>query len=227
MKANKKRIEGAQSVPYWVRDNYGYFNGKSRERINTEGGRAAFDAVALKVGNTHTLNERTPFDKTLRRCRRSLLRQDREEMYVINQNGTIIKQVRGGTQYVLFDNDTALRLKDNTVIHNHPSGKYSQDAILQMGFSLSLDDLREAVRCNLKSIIAETVRYRYSANRIGKSWGLDPGFVAKRYSDVYNEISKDYAESFKEHTNYQIVRQHLTMKRLAKLLGFSYKYERL
>lgn len=39
--ANKERLEDAQTVPYWVQDNYDYFNGKSKKKVKTEEEREA------------------------------------------------------------------------------------------------------------------------------------------------------------------------------------------
>ena len=210
VKDHKEQIQGAKNPPYWVKNNKAVVNGIWKEK--------------LYANDTHSLKE-TSFAKTQKDLRRSLIRQDREHMAIVTPKGKIVHQSKGDMRSVSFDDVIAAKAKDNIMIHNHPTGKYSED-FKRFGYSLSMDDIYEAVSCNMKGIIAETKLYRYSVTRPEKGWSIDKEEIKKIYHKFYDEIKADYKKSLDYHNVHNVI-QHLTMKRLSKELGFRYEYIRL
>lgn len=171
----------------------------------------------------HVLSE-TKLEAAINKTRKMLIRQDKEKMVVLNSKGVAIIEAKGTSSNVCFDDETAKKVANATITHNHPSGK-NTTGVLRFGYSLSSDDVYEAIRCNTRGIVAEAPYYRYSIERPNSGWRVGADVVRKRYGEIYSEIKKKYGASLSKHHAENII-QHLTMKQLAKDFGFTYKYEK-
>lgn len=210
VKDHKEQIQGAKTLPYWVRNNKAVVNGIWRKKTSED--------------KSHTLKE-VSFEKTQKDLRKELIRQDREHMAIVTPKGKIVHKTMGDARSVTFNDDIASKAKNNIMIHNHPTGMYSK-GFDRVGYSFSSDDVIEAISCDMKGIVAETKLYRYSLMRPEKGWGVSKDEIKKTYRKYYDEINIEYKIPFENH-NWDIITQHLTMKRLSKEFGFKYEYTRL
>ncbi|MGN0223736.1 MAG: hypothetical protein ACI4AM_06895 [Muribaculaceae bacterium] len=232
--AQLKRIEyisansGMSNYRYWVaNDEAKSALMKYMGFVEYEDGRviASWNGKDYLSNNLHQLRE-SKFDKSMKQLRKELVRQQRERLLIVNSKGIVIKRVMGDTRSVSFDDSIADIAKNNWVTHNHPTGK-GESGIKRLGYSLSIDDIREAIRCDMRGIIAESPYYRYKIERPSNGWAVDLDVVRKRYSEIYKEIISEYQSSFSYHENLSIILQHLTLKRLANEFGFLYEYMKL
>lgn len=176
-----------------------------------------------EMEGVHVLSE-TKLEAAINKTRKMLIRQDKEKMVVLNSKGVAIIETKGTSSNVCFDEETAKKVANATITHNHPSGK-NTTGVLRFGYSLSSDDVYEAIRCDTRGIVAEAPYYRYSIERPNSGWRVDAHVVRKRYDEIFREIKKKYGASLSKHHAENII-QHLTMKQLAKEFGFTYKHEK-
>lgn len=173
----------------------------------------------------YTLSEKASVEKALKNERKRLLRQRSEVMTIIGKNGQILDSVTGTFGNVHFDDEIAKKIKDNIITHNHPRS-IGKKGLLGIGRSLSDDDMFTAIKCDARSIVAETQLYRYTATRNGNSWSVSAQELKKRYAEVFDELFDEYKKQLSVGDR-TILLQHLTMKRLSKEFGFTYSYERI
>lgn len=204
IKNNEERLKGRATLPYFITDNQRQVNGI--------------------LGIKHYLCE-SKLDTSINKIRKSLVRQDREIMYVLNSKGQIISTIKGGKLSVEFEEETSKVLENTIITHNHPTGK-GINGISQFGYSLSSQDVYEAILCNVKQMIAETQYYRYLIERPERGWRVNADDVKKRYAEIYKEIVKKYERSIIAHRAINYI-QHIVMKQLAKEYEFIYRYENL
>lgn len=201
-------------LPYFVRDNQkvvGDLLGWNKRTNDT----------------IHVLSETSDREKAIKKAIKSLNRQRDEQMQIINKKGQVIFSSTGTPSNVYFNDSVANLLEGNTLVHNHPMGNiFPKDDFRRTGHSLSSDDLYEAVRCDMKEIVASSPLYRYSAkrNENGK-WGIEEEEVKSEYRKTFIEIKTRYAEQLNSSREY--ILQHLTMKTLSKRFGFIYSKSRL
>lgn len=201
---NEDRIENGKSLPYFLKDNPGWKDYLDLEYHRIEEGK---------------------FDKAFKDAEKSLKRQKYELMTILTPSGKTVTTQQGNMSNVYFDDATAKLAKNNIVVHNHPSGNlFPKEDFRSAGFSFSSDDLKEAVKCDMRSFVAVAKSYRYTIDRPANGWGVSPEEITKAYREVYNQIMNDYDLS--KHPNYVNIRQHIVVKRLAKKFGFGYKYEK-
>ena len=193
-------------MPYFIRDN--------RNKLN------------IKLNNEiYTLSEKANIEKALKNERKRLLRQRSEVMSIIGKNGQILGSVEGTFGNVYFDDEIAKKIKDNIITHNHPRS-IGEKGLLGIGRSLSDDDMFTAIKCDARSIVAETQLYRYTATRYGNTWNVPAQELKKRYAEIHKELYNMYKKQLNVGDR-AIVLQHLTMKRLSKEFGFIYSYKRI
>lgn len=214
---NAKKLDLARErgkLPYFVRDNQKVvgdvlgWEDKQNESI-------------------HALSETTKREKAINKAIKSLNRQRNEQMQIIGNKGQVLFSTTGTPNNVYFDESVAKLLKGNTLVHNHPDGfNYLKNDFRRTGHSLSSDDLYEAVRCDMKEIVASSPLYRYSARKSEKlGWGINADNVIKEYRLLYDDIELYYREQLTSERQY--ILQHLTMKELSKRFGFIYSKSRL
>ena len=181
------------------------------------------DKMKYSIELPHRISE-SAFDKSINKVRKNLIRQDREKMYILNSKGSVIAELTGDSRSISFDDNFAQIAKNNIVTHNHPSGK-GMKGLPQVGFSLSLDDVVEAVKCNMKGIVAESPSYRYSMMRNGNSWNMSVDEIRQEYQEELKRLKSYYSDQL---TGYrQIILQHLIMKNLSKKYGFNYTHTKI
>jgi hypothetical protein len=173
----------------------------------------------------HKLSE-SSLERGLKVARKELIRQDREIMIILNNKGTEIGRLTGDSGNVYLNDNIEKLMRNNHITHNHPTGKGAK-GIMRYGFSLSLDDMHEAVYCNVRSITAETAIYRYTATRPSQGWNVSADEIKTQYRNTYNELKKYYVTSLQRDSRYTMLLSHLTMKLLSKQYGFKYEYTKL
>ena len=72
-----------------------------------------------------------------------------------------------------------------------------------------------AIKCDARSIVAETQLYRYSAIRNGNAWNVSAQELKKRYAEIYDSLSDEFEKQLSV-GNRIVILQHLTMKKLSK-----------
>lgn len=180
------------------------------------------DGIVVK---SHELRESPKIEKGLNTARKSLIRQNREVMLILDKNGKPIQSVSGVARAVHFDDETAALVKDRVVTHNHPSGK-NATGVQSFGYSLSLEDLIEAFKCDMRGMVAESPMYRYAIERPNNGWNIDVKKFRSDYEKISDEIIAHYTDILDRHNAANFV-QHLVLKKLAKQYGFVYRYTRL
>ncbi len=143
---NAERIENAKSVPYFIRDNVAVIDNILNSDTLTPATRSIKDLVArhgvsppetiADVVKSHELRESPKIEKGLNTVRKSLIRQNREVMMILDKNGKPIQSGSGAPQSVHFDEETAALMKNRVVTHNYPTCKNATGA-LSFGYSLS------------------------------------------------------------------------------------------
>lgn len=214
---NAKKLDLARErgkLPYFVRDNI----------------KAVGDVLGWeeKQNETiHALSETTKREKAINKAIKSLNRQRNEQMQIIGNKGQVLFSTTGTPSNVYFDENVAKLLKGNTLVHNHPMGYiFPKNDFRRTGHSLSSDDLYEAVRCDMKEIVASSPLYRYSAKKNEKGdWGIDAENVRIEYRKINNLLEENYEKQLTPKRRF--ILQHLTMKELSKRFGFIYSKSRL
>lgn len=214
---NAKKLDLAREkgrLPYFVKDNervVGDLLGWEKEQNES----------------IHALSETTKRDRAINKAIKSLNRQRNEQMQIIGNKGQVLFSTTGTPNNVYFDESVAKLLKGNTLVHNHPNGfNYPENDFRRTGHSLSSDDLYEAVRCDMREIVASSPLYRYSARKNGNGkWGVDVEDIKKEYRKTYDELEAYYEKQLNSKRIF--ILQHLTMKKLSKRYGFIYSKSRL
>lgn len=221
--AQLKKIEyisangGLSNYRYWAA------NDEAKAALMREMGFIEYrDGVVI---DSHKLNETSKIEKGLKTARKSLIRQNREVMMILDKNGNPIESISGAARSVHFDDETAALVKNRVVTHNHPSGKNATGA-QSFGYSLSFEDLIEAFKCDMRGIVAESPLYRYAIERPANGWNIDVKQFPAEYEKIRNEIIADYADILERHQADNMV-QHLVLKRLSKQYDFVYRYTKL
>ena len=200
---NEDRITNRKSLPYFLRDNPNWKD-------------------YLSIGY-HRISD-GKYAKVEKELVRNLRRQKYEKFCVFTRNGKKVLDESGNLGNVFFDDEMAKKCKDSTLIHNHPNGGRSFSDIRAVGRSLSSDDVKEAVSCDMYSMVAVTQTYRYEMVRPATGWGVSANDIKKAYSKIYDEITDKYENQLID--NRHIIVQHLTMKELAKRYRFEYRSEK-
>lgn len=112
--------------------------------------------------------------KTLENYERSIRKQNYESASIVDKDGSVLLQVRGGENYVSFSDDEAEMMRGKIVTHNHPSSSPFSDADIAM---LSAHGVKQ-----IRAIGRDGTLYTLS---------IDPKsrFTRMTYEDVYNAIS--------------------------------------
>lgn len=181
------------------------------------------DKMKYSIELPHKISEST-LEKSINKIRKNLVRQDREKMYILNNKGTVIAELIGDSRSISFDDNFAQLAKNNVISHNHPSGK-GMKGLPQVGYSLSLDDVVEAVKCNMRGIIAESPSYRYSMMRNNNTWNVSVDEIRRQYQEELKRLKLYYSDQLTG--SRQIILQHLIMKNLSKKYGFNYTYTKI
>lgn len=90
-------------------------------------------------------------------------------------------------------------MKDAILTHNHPGGwRYSENDIMHIGNSFSVEDIMLAVSQDISEIRAVTPLYTFSMKRPEKGWGIDWQEVKKEYTNAKNSIDRYMQDYFKK-----------------------------
>ena len=203
IKNNEDRIANWSTLPYFLRDN---------PKWNDVSG---IDFHRLAEGG---------YEKAEKKIIKALRRQMYENIYIVDGKGNVIYNQKGNVASVYFDNETALKFKDKTLIHNHPNGGVKYNDIRAVGNSFSSDDVAEVVSCDMNSIVAVTQTYKYVMERPASGWGITATDIREKYGSIYKELRNKYRDNLT--SKRKIVLQHMVMKRLSEQIGFKYSWEK-
>ena len=210
--------QGLTDAQYWAKD----YNALTKLLDYTQWKQVKNGEIVGE--DAHKLSE-TTFGKEFKELRKKLTRQRFEQMHIVKPNGSLVHSILGDSRSVDFDDEIANIAKNNIVTHNHPSGK-GEVGVKQYGYSLRSADVFEAVRCNMRGIIAEAPNYRYYIMRPANGWPASAEVIRQRYGELYKQIRARYETQIDLHSADNIV-QHLVMKQLSAEFGFEYGYKRL
>lgn len=201
---NADRIASAKSLPYFLRDNPEW-----REYVSA---------------GYHKISE-SNYSKSYKVAEKKLLRQKYEQLIILTKKGDTVGTISGNVASVYFGDDFAKKLKNNILVHNHPNGGIVFKDFRDVGHSLSSSDVKEAIRCDMRSIVAISPTYRYIMERPTAGWKYSAEETNSRYALLFKEVKEEYKDQLNEKRVY--ILQHLTMKRLAKEFGFTYRKEKI
>ena len=105
-----------------------------------------------------------------------------EKLTLVNENGDIIHEKRGGKSSVSIDDDVAAKMgADVTLTHNHPG---------EFGGTFSGADVNVLTKYNLKGIRAVGVEGTYSLERKSNTTGLKASYLQREYINLANDASR-------------------------------------
>jgi len=103
-----------------------------------------------------------PDNKTPEDVMQFIKNKDKGHLYIFNDKGEQVARYKGEENYTNPPEEQLFRLKNATVIHNHPNS-----------WSFSLPDILAATRYNAKKMIVVSPKYTYIVERNGDKWGVD------------------------------------------------------
>ena len=163
----------------------------------------------------------------------SRIKDDKKEtLYVVGSRGDILAEEKGSKDQVVIPRSAMKLIKNNVVIHNHPSAT-KRRGIERIGQSFSLADIHTAVTGDAKEMRAVTTTYVFSLKRPKKGWGNFKE-IHKEYQqaekEVYAKLSK-YIRWYKgdKDTAYaraNVLHFNLITKKVAKKFGWKYSHKK-
>ena len=226
--ANAYRIEEAKkrrTLPYFVRDNQkridsilDYTPTSTFTVYKIEG----MEQLSVLDGSNYELTKAV-FDVE------SNIRQNKshETGVLFNKDGNIVIDKRGGSRSVQFTKDECLLMNDGIFTHNHPGAwGYSENDIMRIGNSFSIQDIALAVGNNLAEMRAVTPNYTFSMKRPDGGWGISVEELMKLYNDENRNLRLEFTRRINKDTltisQASATHFHILWKRLSKKLGFDY-----
>ena len=105
-----------------------------------------------------------------------------EKLTLVNENGDIVHEKRGGKSSVSIDDYVAAKMgADVTLTHNHPG---------EFGGTFSGADVVVLTKYNLKGIRAVGVEGTYSLERKSNTTGLKASYLQREYTNLANDASR-------------------------------------
>jgi hypothetical protein len=155
-----------------------------------------------------------------------------EKLYVFDKKGKILADLDGTKNKVKIPRSAFEKMKDNVIIHNHPSA-LERKGIERIGTSFSIQDIHTAVTSDAKEIRAVTTTYVFSLKRPRKGWGKFSK-VRKEYKKAEIETRSElerYIRQYKgsKNTAYaraNVLHTNLIVKKVAKKFGWEYSHKK-
>lgn len=182
------------------------------------------NSSGVRGGNTNS-----PLSRRLKSVEMGIRMNKYESAILIDKNGDIVFDKKGGKRQVRFTQKEVDGMKDNVLTHNHPSSLGSR-GVMSLGSSFSKEDIDLAVSSNLKEIRAVTPHgYTYSLKRPSKGWGASRNEVNVSYQAIEKRVRRNldkYLEKVgRNETTYaraNRLHSHLINKELAREYGWIY-----
>lgn len=226
--ANAYRIEEAKkrrTLPYFVRDNQ-----KRIDSILDYTPTSTFTVYKIEGMEQLSALDGSNYELTKAVSDvESNIRQNKshETGVLFNKDGNIVIDKRGGSRSVQFTKDECLLMNDGIFTHNHPGAwGYSENDIMRIGNSFSIQDIALAVGNNLAEMRAVTPNYTFSMKRPDGGWGISVEELMKLYNDENRNLRLEFTRRINKDTltisQASATHFHILWKRLSKKLGFDY-----
>lgn len=226
--ANAYRIEEAKkrrTLPYFVRDNQ-----KRIDSILDYTPTSTFTVYKIEGMEQLSVLDGSNYELTKAVSDvESDIRQNKshETGVLFNKDGNIVIDKRGGSRSVQFTKDECLLMNDGIFTHNHPgTWGYSENDIMRIGNSFSIQDIALAVGNNLAEMRAVTPNYTFSMKRPDGGWGISVEELMKLYNDENRNLRLEFTRRINKDTltisQASATHFHILWKRLSKKLGFDY-----
>lgn len=226
--ANVYRIEEAKkrrTLPYFVRDNQ-----KRIDSILDYTPTSTFTVYKIEGMEQLSVLDGSNYELTKAVSDvESNIRQNKshETGVLFNKDGNIVIDKRGGSRSVQFTKDECLLMNDGILTHNHPGAwGYSENDIMRIGNSFSIQDIALAVGNNLAEMRAVTPNYTFSMKRPDGGWGISVEELMKLYNDENRNLRLEFTRRINKDTltisQASATHFHILWKRLSKKLGFDY-----
>lgn len=226
--ANAYRIEEAKkrrTLPYFVRDNQ-----KRIDSILDYTPTSTFTVYKIEGMEQLSVLDGSNYELTKAVSDvESNIRQNKshETGVLFNKDGNIVIDKRGGSRSVQFTKDECLLMNDGIFAHNHPGAwGYSENDIMRIGNSFSIQDIALAVGNNLAEMRAVTPNYTFSMKRPDGGWGISVEELMKLYNDENRNLRLEFTRRINKDTltisQASATHFHILWKRLSKKLGFDY-----
>lgn len=226
--ANVYRIEEAKkrrTLPYFVRDNQ-----KRIDSILDYTPTSTFTVYKIEGMEQLSVLDGSNYELTKAVSDvESNIRQNKshETGVLFNKDGNIVIDKRGGSRSVQFTKDECLLMNDGIFTHNHPGAwGYSENDIMRIGNSFSIQDIALAVGNNLAEMRAVTPNYTFSMKRPDGGWGISVEELMKLYNDENRNLRLEFTRRINKDTltisQASATHFHILWKRLSKKLGFDY-----
>lgn len=226
--ANAYRIEEAKkrrTLPYFVRDNQ-----KRIDSILDYTPTSTFTVYKIEGMEQLSVLDGSNYELTKAVSDvESNIRQNKshETGVLFNKDGNIVIDKRGGSRSVQFTKDECLLMNDGIFTHNHPGAwRYSENDIMRIGNSFSIQDIALAVGNNLAEMRAVTPNYTFSMKRPDGGWGISVKELMKLYNDENRNLRLEVTRRINKDTltisQASVTHFHILWKRLSKKLGFDY-----
>jgi len=226
--ANAYRIEEAKkrrTLPYFVRDNQ-----KRIDSILDYTPTSTFTVYKIEGMEQLSVLDGSNYELTKAVSDvESNIRQNKshETDVLFNKDGNIVIDKRGGSRSVQFTKDECLLMNDGIFTHNHPGAwGYSENDIMRIGNSFSIQDIALAVGNNLAEMRAVTPNYTFSMKRPDGGWGISVEELMKLYNDENRNLRLEFTRRINKDTltisQASATHFHILWKRLSKKLGFDY-----
>lgn len=226
--ANAYRIEEAKkrrTLPYFVRDNQ-----KRIDSILDYTPTSTFTVYKIEGMEQLSVLDGSNYELTKAVSDvESNIRQNKshETGVLFNKDGNIVIDKRGGSRSAQFTKDECLLMNDGIFTHNHPGAwGYSENDIMRIGNSFSIQDIALAVGNNLAEMRAVTPNYTFSMKRPDGGWGISVEELMKLYNDENRNLRLEFTRRINKDTltisQASATYFHILWKRLSKKLGFDY-----
>ena len=226
--ANAYRIEEAKkrgTLPYFVRDNQ-----KRIDSILDYTPTSTFTVYKIEGMEQLSVLDGSNYELTKAVSDvESNIRQNKshETGVLFNKDGNIVIDKRGGSRSVQFTKDECLLMNDGIFTHNHPGAwGHSENDIMRIGNSFSIQDIALAVGNNLAEMRAVTPNYTFSMKRPDGGWGISVEELMKLYNDENRNLRLEFTRRINKDTltisQASATHFHILWKRLSKKLGFDY-----
>ena len=207
MSENQERIEGARSLPYWMRDNGKYVGVKQTSGIRTNENTVPYDGTPDKKGQFVEVSH----DSMMANLQELSENFTHEEAYVRLANGKVYYK-RGDEKGVNFDEEERAMFVNGDLFHNHKNE------------TLSPVDISFAINNKMKSIVAVTGDTNFEALITSETIAMSEEEILKLYKQCGDEIEKKMQRmNSVEYTNALLNFQHLNIEALCRILKVDYK----
>ncbi len=190
---NEEKLKSAYRHPYFIMDNQRFINA---DIYST----SSYDSIS--------------------KCEKDLRRQKRFEVGVcFNSKGKALFTQKGDVSTVHYDKRQMELMKNNVLVHNHPSVNDENDKYeVLFGHSISIGDVIMASVNNLKETRVVAGSYTYAIKRPENGW--------PSVDDIHDAFKKSSIHVAKEYNGgrfYNALFSHLNMKYAARILGLNYE----